>query len=109
MATNSDDSPPGNESSRLHLDTRSTSLSGPGTSNSSNPRQARYWIGTIPLADWEPTQPNGIVWIRGQHERGSKTGYDHWQIFFAFATKKSLKQVVGCFPRTGYGKLIKTL
>lgn len=53
--------------------------------------QARYWIGTISLADWTPHLPDGITWLRGQPERGDG-GYEHWQIVFSFTQKKTLSQ-----------------
>lgn len=56
-------------------------------------RQARYWIGTIPRAEWEPCLPEGACWIKGQPEKGEETGYLHWQILVGFPSKKSLRQV----------------
>lgn len=53
-------------------------------------QQARYWIGTIPFSSFTPCLPDGIAWIRGQHERG-ESGYDHWQIVFSFTEKKTLR------------------
>lgn len=42
--------------------------------------QARYWLLTIPHADFTPYLPPGISYIRGQLERGDGTGYLHWQV-----------------------------
>ncbi|AJD07525.1 replication-associated protein [Sewage-associated circular DNA virus-16] len=46
--------------------------------------KARFWILTIPHADYLPFLPNCCVWIRGQLERGSATGYLHWQLVVGF-------------------------
>lgn len=109
MATSSNDSSSGNPSSSLPVVCRSTSESKSETSHSdANPRQARYWIGTIPREHFTPSLPDSVQWIKGQLERG-ESGYEHWQICFSFATKKSLKQVVSCFSRRGWLILIKTL
>lgn len=42
---------------------------------------ARFWMLTIPGADWSPptTLPPGLTYVRGQREVG-EGGYDHWQI-----------------------------
>lgn len=52
-------------------------------------RQGIYWIATIPYSDWTPTLPEGVSWIKGQHERG-ESGYEHWQVVMAFQKKQSL-------------------
>lgn len=64
-------------------------------------RQARYWILTIPRADWVPALPEGVTYLVGQPERG-ETGYEHWQIMAAFSSKKSLGQVKAIFGRTAH-------
>jgi len=54
----------------------------------SMPSQARYWILTIPHADFLPYLPPTVNWIRGQLERGSSdSAFLHWQIFVSFRTK----------------------
>lgn len=65
-------------------------------------QQARYWLLTIPHADWTQPEilPNGIVWLRGQRERGSDTGYIHWQLFAAFDKKVRLAGVKRIFGNT---------
>lgn len=65
----------------------------------SNYPQARYWILTVPHADFVPYQPPNVVYIRGQLERGGNTGYLHWQLMVAFKKKLRLggvKQIFGC-------------
>lgn len=64
-------------------------------------RQARYWIGTIPRDDWEPSIPQAAAWVIGQPEVG-EGGYRHWQILVYFASKKSLRQVRTVLPGTGH-------
>lgn len=69
-------------------------------------RQGFFWILTIPgdLYAMPNVLPQGIRWIRGQRELGAG-GYDHWQIFVAFATKKSLRQVVEMFGQGTHAEL----
>jgi len=62
--------------------------------------QARYWILTIPHADFLPYLPAGVQSIRGQLERGSDTGYLHWQVLVAFETKQRLACVKRVFGDT---------
>ena len=61
-------------------------------------QQARYWILTIPVDSWgSPSElPGGIVWLRGQQERGD-SGYVHWQLFAAFERKTRLAGVKAVF------------
>lgn len=63
--------------------------------------QARYWIATIPEADWEPRLEPGIKWTKGQLECGD-SGYRHWQFVFSFAAKKTLQQVRRILPERGH-------
>jgi len=96
------------------------------SSNSSKQsrRQGIFWIGTIPHHHFVPWLPSGCVWITGQLELGEQrsnelpissselglcdgrstdsavqSGYLHWQIVVAFATKKSLKGVTDVFGK----------
>lgn len=66
-----------------------------------NVRQARYWIGTIPESDWEPALTSPAIWLTGQLEQGA-SGFRHYQICFAFSSKKSLRQVTDSFPKKGH-------
>lgn len=60
--------------------------------------QARYWIGTIHHNHnngvWAApdTLPEGVVWFRGQLERGEQ-GRVHWQLFAAFDKKVRITTV----------------
>lgn len=40
--------------------------------------KARYWMATIPEADWNPCLPDGFQYVRGQLEQG-EGGFRHWQ------------------------------
>lgn len=52
--------------------------------------QARWYIGTVPIADWNIEQlPKGIVYCRGQHEKGA-TGYEHVQFVFNLSESSTL-------------------
>lgn len=64
-------------------------------------------MGTIPFADWTPCQPDGVKWIRGQHERGAG-GYEHWQILVAYASKNSLAGCKKLFGPTGHWELTRS-
>lgn len=61
--------------------------------------QARYWIATVPRADWVPRWPiEGVTYIKGQAEVGGVTDYVHWQFVIVFDTKVTLtraKQLIG--------------
>lgn len=59
--------------------------------------KARYWILTIPHANFLPYLPNGVSYIRGQLERGGDTGYLHWQLLAAFSGQQRLAAVTRIF------------
>jgi RNA helicase len=63
------------------------------TTTSRRRTQARYWLCTIPRADWTPCLPSTADYCRGQLERGDSTGYEHWQLLVTFPSKKTLRQV----------------
>lgn len=52
--------------------------------------QAKYWLLTIPHANFLPYLPPGVQYIRGQLESGSTTDYLHWQLMVVFTTKRRL-------------------
>jgi len=62
--------------------------------------QARYWILTIPHANFTPFQPRGIDYIKGQLEQGGATGYLHWQILIHSTKKLRLAGVKSIFGDT---------
>lgn len=53
-------------------------------------RQGTYWLGTIKREEWEPRLEEGIVYCKGQLERGEETSYEHWQVFVVTSRKQSL-------------------
>ncbi|AMB42996.1 putative Rep protein [Circovirus-like genome DHCV-2] len=69
------------------------------------PDQQRWWILTIPHADFTPYLFAGAKYVRGQLELGAGTGFLHWQIVVQFekpqrltAVKKLLGQSVHAEP-----------
>lgn len=62
--------------------------------------QARYWLLTIPHADFLPYLPNGVNYIKGQLERGENTGYTHWQVLINTKRKLRLAGVKAIFGNT---------
>lgn len=63
-------------------------------------RQGRYWLLTIPQAQFTPFLPEGVSYIRGQLETGSTTGYIHWQVLVCFEKKVTLHRVKDSFGST---------
>lgn len=64
------------------------------------PEQARYWLLTIPHADFLPYLPPNVAYIRGQLESGSDTGYLHWQVLVILQRKLRLGGLKELFGRT---------
>jgi len=60
------------------------------------PAQARWYILTIRHADFTPFLPQGVVFIRGQLERGAG-GFLHWQIVANFRQPARLAAVRAIF------------
>lgn len=60
--------------------------------------QHRYWLLTIPAADWEPTElPQGCIYAKGQKEIGANTNYEHWQVLAIFKRGVRLAAVKRAF------------
>lgn len=79
------------------------------------PRQGCYWLLTIPvgsigdmktmtLAEFHPD----LIWLKGQEEIGTTTGYHHWQVVACFRIKKTLKQVKEIFGVQSHAELCKS-
>lgn len=66
--------------------------------------QARYWLLTIPYEDFTPFLPPNVDYIKGQLERGSDTGYLHWQVVVHFSTKKTLHYMKFLFGDRMHGE-----
>lgn len=64
-----------------------------------NPTQVRYWLLTIPESVWTvPNElPSGIVYLKGQLERGEETGYLHYQVLAVFQRSTKLGGVKRIF------------
>lgn len=59
--------------------------------------QAKYWILTIPHADFLPYKPPTVAYIRGQLESGEQQGFLHWQLLATFERKTRLAGVKSVF------------
>lgn len=62
--------------------------------------QAKYWILTIPVANFMPFLPPGVEYIKGQIELGHQAQYRHWQLLVSFEKKVTLfkvRQIFGPF------------
>lgn len=59
--------------------------------------QGRYWMLTVPHHLFTPFLPNGVIWIKGQLERGQENGYLHWQLVLSLPTKKTLAFIKSIF------------
>lgn len=72
------------------------------------PNVGRYWILTIPGADFSPPyKPAAVQWIRGQLERGDG-GYVHWQLVAAFPKNVRLAAVKRVFGDTCHAELTRS-
>jgi len=69
--------------------------------------QARYWLLTIPHHQYAYYLPPGVVYLRGQLERGS-TGYLHWQLLATFGTKVRLRAVKRVFGDSAHAEPSKS-
>lgn len=62
--------------------------------------RARYWLLTIPFADWAVPEnlPEGIQYIKGQQEIGhGENQYHHWQLLAVFRRDVRLTEVKRSF------------
>jgi len=70
--------------------------------------QARWWIFTIPHADFVPYLPPSVKYIRGQLERGLGTGFLHWQFVCCFAKPTRLAACKTCFGDSAHAEPTKS-
>lgn len=73
-----------------------------------NRRQGVYWLLTIPDHDFEPYFPQECAYIKGQEERGSDTGFLHWQVMVVLRRKGSLSTIQGIFGERIHGELTRS-
>lgn len=66
--------------------------------------KARYWILTIPHAEFTPFKHESVQCIRGQLERGRESGYLHWQLLASFAKQTSLKNVKSIYGERAHAE-----
>lgn len=62
--------------------------------------QARFWILTIPHADFLPFLPDSVVHLAGQLERGDSTAYLHWQLVASFGRAVRLAAIKRIFGQS---------
>lgn len=70
--------------------------------------QGRYWILTIPHANFLPFQHEPVQYIKGQLESGNDSGYLHWQLLVAFKTKVRLGFVKRLYGDQCHAELTKS-
>lgn len=63
---------------------------------------------TIPHESFTPYPIPNTTWLKGQLERGSQSGFLHWQLIVAFTSKKSLAGVKECFGPTCHAELSRS-
>lgn len=71
-------------------------------------QQARYWLLTIPHANFLPYLPPTVSYIRGQLEQGENTGYLHWQIIVHFSKKVRLRRIRELFGETCHAETTRS-
>lgn len=69
--------------------------------------QGKYWMLTIPKDDWEPSLPDGVLYLRGQAEEG-EGGYRHWQILAIFDRSVRLGACKRLFCNTAHCELTRS-
>lgn len=77
-------------------------------------RQGIFWLLTVPAGNVvlqgmsRGSLVPGVVWIRGQLERGGTTGYEHYQAVIAFDQKRSLQGVKALLGRDVHAELSRS-
>jgi len=71
--------------------------------------QARYWMLTIPYADFVVPEevPTSLQYLRGQRELG-EGGFDHWQLLAHFKKPARLAAVKKVFGRTCHAEVSRS-
>lgn len=92
-----------------------TSTSTKQLSNNARNPQGRYWILTIPYAEWSVPEDIGawcakknITWIKGQAEEGEKTDYRHWQVVVCTSKKVRRQTCKDLFGGTAHCELSRS-
>lgn len=68
----------------------------------------RIWLLTIPKEKWNPCLPEGCSYIKGQGEKGTNTGYEHWQVLVWFGKTVRLSAVKKIFGKETHAELSKS-
>jgi len=69
--------------------------------------QGRYWMLTIPEADYVPILHESCNYIKGQAEIG-ESGYRHWQLVAYFPRKVRLAKVKEVFGATAHAEVTRS-
>lgn len=74
------------------------------TNNANSTGPARYWMGTIPHADFNSSMPlpGGVAYIKGQQEIGTETGFNHWQLLVVLSKPQRLSWLKNKFGPTAH-------
>ncbi|QXP07762.1 MAG: replication associated protein [Arizlama virus AZLM_25947] len=71
--------------------------------------RGRYWMLTIPMADWHPSElPDGVAYLKGQGEEG-EGGYLHWQLLVVFEETVTLRVCKSKFCNTAHCELTRSI
>lgn len=74
-------------------------------------RQGIYWLLTIPEDAFTPSEnlDENVAYIKGQKERGSNTGYLHWQVLCVLRRKGSLNTIRAIFGNGCHAELCRSV
>jgi len=71
--------------------------------------EGRYWMLTIPMADWHPAElPEDVAYLKGQGEEGAG-GYLHWQLLVVFERNVRLRMCKSRFCDTAHCELSRSV
>jgi len=70
--------------------------------------QGKFWLLTIPQNAYMCYLPPSCCFIKGQLERGERTGYLHWQLLVCFKKKVRLAGVKNVFGSTIHAELSRS-
>jgi len=69
--------------------------------------QGRYWMLTIPHADFTPYLPPNVLYLKGQLERGEENDYLHWQVMCVTKPVRG-NQIKNIFGSTAHIELTRS-
>lgn len=68
-------------------------------------QQGKYWLITAKSHLFIPHLPRGVIYAKGQLERGNETGFEHWQMLFCYEKKVRLATVKSYFIENVHAEL----